>query len=895
MSPPDGPAPAEPTVTPGVGDPPPTAVEAAELRWSLDPSSLGFASTAELEWSAPFRGQERALEALQLAVELDQPGYNAFVLGLSGAARLDAARAAVASVVPPGREVPDRAYVFNFQRPQRPRLLELPPGRAGAFAADLADGLRQLEGRLVAAFEDKSFLERMDATRRRHAERERELLDGLREQAQERGLHVATITDEDGPRLELLVQVGEQVLSFDDVEGLRAGRVELEEEEGEAGLVAALQEQVEALDLEALLAVRAELEDELRRGVIAGRQVARSLQNEVATLEREAGLSGISGFLTELLEEHGDEPRVRSHLEDLRRDLLAHLHLCKTRGLDESHPDRPGGDPAAPTSFQDLIERYRVNVVSEGHPAGEAPVLIEALPGVRSLFGAVRGRLDRFGRSHADHRSVATGSLLAADGGILIMEAGELVSDLDAWTALKRVLVTQSLDLRELSRERDPSGGPVPWPEPIPLSAKVVLVGDHETYDLLHQADKDFQHAMRIRAEFDPIGGRDRASVVSLATGVAELCRREGLRPLTVDAIARLAEHAARLAAEEAKMVTDIDLLADPVRQASLLAARAGDEEVGAKAVQQVLVDAERRCSLWVEHLRENQAQGKVLLRVSGQRVGEINALAVRSTIEHAFGHPVRITAVVGQGNTGLINIEREVKLSGQVHDKGVFIALGYLTGQYADRGPLTFSASLAFEQLYGGIDGDSATAAEICALLSALSEWPLDQGLALTGSMNQLGEIQPVGGVDEKIEGFFDACCSLGGGRDGLTGKQGVIIPRSNVADLMLRADVVEAVREGRFHVHAVTHVDEVLELLTGRRAGRRHVDGFYEDGTLHHAVSCRLEQLAMGGQVPAELSAAGAGASLDPRVRSAASEPGSGESQPSGTEPPPAEPSAQ
>ena len=822
------------------------AVPADRLRWRVDPAELGFATTEEIDPVFPLEGDERALAALRLGAEIDSKGYNVFCLGLEGEDRLELVRDLLRKIKPACRPARDHCFVHGFRQPAAPRLLELPAGQGRRFQRDVADLVDQLRKHLGLVFEEEAFGRRVAEITSEHQERERELLARLREQAEGSGFTLAQIEREDGSvGVDLLFRLGHHLVAEPDLERLvleaRAGLPPQLEEDPEEDQV--LQAALLELDLDAARAAHEALSTELRRSTREARRLARAAQREVARLERQESLVVVEGTVAELASRHQGHEAIRSWLQELKADVLEHLDLFKPESMMAAEAlAEPGHlpDPMILRSFADLRERFRVNLVHEA--GGECTVFVESIPSVRNLFGSL-GRADP--RAPSDHRSIRTGSLLAADGGYLVLDAADVIAEPGAWRALKRVLLSRKLDLREAIAERDRDGGPILRPDPIPISTKVVLVGDDETYEYLHHVDPDFQHAFKVRAEFDWLVARGPGELRRLAGQVRRLALNEGLPPFSASAVAALAEHAARLGETGGRMASSFHLLADPCRQAAWLARREERDLVEGDDVRAALTAAERRCALSAERQREAIHERKILIATQGSAVGEINGLAVISTIEHSFGYPVRITAVAAHGTSGLINIEREARMSGEIHDKGMFIVQGYLNLKYGHAVPLSLTASVAFEQLYGGIDGDSATAAEIYALISALSDTPLRRSIAVTGSANQAGEVQPVGGVNEKIEGFYDACVGLAGGPEKLPGDQGVLIPASNVSDLMLRSDVVEAVRDGRFAIWAMEVVDEGLELLTGREAGAVDPHGHYPAGSLHAEVLGRLEEL--------------------------------------------------
>jgi predicted ATP-dependent protease len=817
----------------------------------LRPADLGFESTDDLEPLEGVHAQARALEAIRVASQIPAAGYNVFCVGLTGGDRMATVQAALAEVQCTGQPAPDRAYVMNFKQPEAPRLLQLPRGTARGLQRDFDDLVDQLVKHLGLVFEEDRFAGRIREITQKAARQERELLARLHDMAREHGFAVSEVESPQGTNVDLLFRLRGQALAMGDLErhadeARRGILAELTDSEADNRAISA---ELASLDLPRIQADYQRLSEQLRRSLVDARRIGRTMHRQISSIEREECLVVIDGAVEEMAARHSGIPAVTRHLDELRTDVLDHLALFK-RGMGRGNVPPPEeveiDESGVSDGGRDAFARYRVNVVHDNSNRESCPVVVESNPTARNVLGTITSIGDQGGRQLIDHRSIRPGSLLAADGGFLIVDAAEVLADADAWRQLKRVLLQLELDLRDAVSERGQPAGLVLRPEPIPISVKVIMVGDHATYDLMDDMDQDFRHVFKIRAEFDWLMDRSAENVRRLGSYIKRLQKAEGLLPFGADAVALLAEHGARLAEQPGRMISRFDVLAEPARQANLHATRARARTVQGSHVRAALGAAARRCSLAAERIHAAIHEKRIIINTSGSLIGQVNGLGVVSTIEHAFGHPMRITAVVGKGDEGIVNIEREVRLSGSLHDKGMFIVEGYLTHAYGKQVPLAFSASLAFEQLYGGIEGDSASAAEIFALLSALAEIPIDQAIAVTGSVNQVGEIQPVGGVNEKIEGFFDACVGIAKGAEKLSGRQGVMIPRANVGDLMLREDVVAAAREGRFHVWSIDHVEAGLELLMGVPAGLPDRRGRYPDGTIHARVLEGLKRLA-------------------------------------------------
>ena len=500
------------------------------------------------------------------------------------------------------------------------------------------------------------------------------------------------------------------------------------------------------------------------------------------------------------------------------------------------------------------FRKYQVNVLVDNSKQEGAPVVVELNPSYSNLFGRVEKEA-HFGALYTDLTMIKAGSLHRANGGYLVLRAEDLLRNPFSWDGLKRALLSRQIEIEEPGERFGFMATKSVRPQPIPLDVKVALIGSPLLYYLLYASDDEFSELFKVKADFDTSMARDEENVQDFLAVLSTFCHKEKLKPLDASAVAKLLEHASRLAEDQEKLSTHFGALADVIREAHFWALQDGAPHVGAAHVQKALDEKLYRSNLIQERIQEMIARGTLLIDAAGEAVGQVNGLSVLSLGDYLFGKPSRITASVGPGREGVIDIEREVELGGPIHSKGVLILSGYLAQEYAQDKPLTLAARLVFEQSYEGIEGDSASSAELFTLLSALSGLPVKQGIAVTGSVNQHGELQAIGGVNQKIEGFFDVCQAKG-----LTGEQGVIIPQSNVQNLMLREDVVEAVKSKRFHVWPVKTIDEGIEILTGVPAGKRGPDGQFPEGTVGYRVDRRLREFAECLKEFPEAGAAGA-----------------------------------
>lgn len=776
--------------------PSPSPLPATALRWHCDPAALGFRSTTEVKPADGIVGQEGALEAVRFGLEIAAPGQNVYVRGLTGTGRLTLVRHMLEQIRPASRPAPDYAYVHDFEVPDRPRLLPLPRGRGEEFRDRVADVCRFIETELASAVDSDTLKARRGELEREAAARSEAITAPLEKDLERDGLALVLARSSGGARPMVLPLIEGQPTAGEELAKARTeGKIDdARLEELQAHAEAARPRVEEAF--EALAKVHADTRSRMRE--LLKEEAARVLSAQLAEVRRDF-----------------DTPRVHRFLDGIVHDLC-------TRRL----PDLE--------QASEFVGRYEVNLVVTRPVDAPPPIIVENAPSVRTLVGTIDPGLDTDARRRADHMSIHAGSLLRADGGVLVMEAREVLLQPGAWAALVRTLRTGRLELVP------PDVIPVPWmppslkPEPVEIEVKVVLLGDASLYYTLDARDADFPNLFKVLADFDATIPRDDAGLSIYASVLARLAKDEALPPFDAGAVAALCEHGARIAAEREKLTARFGRLADIAREAAYLAGKAGAREVSAAHVSDAVRRTKRRADGPARRLRELVARGDIRIATSGQVVGQLNGLAVISAGPLTYGFPTRITASVAPGIGGAVNIERESHLSGAIHTKAFYILGGLLRRLLPTEFPLTFEASIAFEQSYGGIDGDSASGAEICCLLSALTALPIDQRFAMTGAIDQLGNVLPIGAVNEKIEGFFDTCSSRS------EPPAGVIIPRANVGDLMLRHDVVDACADGRFHVYPVDHIREAITLFFGRPAGTldEH-DAYPADSVLGIAMS--------------------------------------------------------
>ncbi|HTT70507.1 MAG TPA: ATP-binding protein, partial [Anaeromyxobacteraceae bacterium] len=756
---------------------------------------LGFASTAELADLEEGLGQARARTALEFGISLRGRGYHVFVLGPQGSGKRALALEILSRRAAGEHPADDWCYLNNFDDPQKPRALRLPPGRAVPLKRDMDRLLEDLRASIPAVFESEDYRARLSVLQKQLEESRERVVHAVQDKARERKLAVVR------------TPVGFVVAPVREGEVLDTDQFQKLPEEEQRHI------QVD------IAAVQEELQAALRNVP----QLDREHRQRVKDLNREVALYAVGHLLEDLRRRYADLPQVLAHLDAVRADVLENVHdfLGSSDGEDTASQMRKL------LSESPTLRRYRVNVMVDNGGAGGAPVVEEDLPTFANLVGRIEHHV-HLGALLTDFTLLRPGALHRANGGYLLLDARRLLLQPFAWEQLKRALSRGQIRLEAPEQIFGLGAGATLEPEPIPLDVKVVLTGEPLLYYLLATHEPEFIEHFKVAAELEDDLPRD-GHELEYARLVATLARQAGLKALSRGAVARVIERAARLAGDAERLTTRVELVKDLLREADH-AARAAHRDLVLREDVQAALDAQaRREGRLREKLLEQIVRGTVLIDTSGTQAGQVNALSFHQLGRFTFGRPSRVTARVRLGRGEVVDIEREVELGGPIHSKGVLILASLLAARYSPDRPFTLSASLVFEQSYGGVEGDSASVAELYALLSALSGAAIRQGIAVTGSVNQLGQVQAIGGANEKIEGFFDVCAERG-----LTGEQGVIIPAANAKDLMLRPDVVEACGRGAFHVWAIDEVDAGLEILTGVTAGERGADGRFAPGSL-------------------------------------------------------------
>jgi lon-related putative ATP-dependent protease len=792
-----------------------------QLRRHLDPDSLPFATTAEVPPLQAIIGQPRAIDAIAFGLDIGAFGYNLFVAGTPGSGRESSVRSYLEQVAPSRPPPADWVYVHHFDAPERPRAIRLPAGEAVAFAHAMDEFAASAQRQIARAFEGEEY-----------ERRQREALAGISQQLQVLVNQLQAFAFERNFALDVTAT------GFVTVPLRDSHRLSDEE-------IAQLpDEQQRAFQRRA-----DEIEHAIRAMMGKMRELDKAAEERKRQLDRDVAAYTVGPLLDELRDRYREHPDVLAYLDQVQRDVPEHLADFRSASATEAEePDliaqilerEPG----------EALARYRVNVLVDQRQPNGAPVVVERNPTYANLIGRLEFRAT-FGAMATDFQHITPGALHRANGGFLILHALDVLTAPFAWEALKRALMNREVRIENLEEQYTAQPMATIRPEPIPLDIKVILIGPASLYHLLYQGDDEFQELFKVKADFAPDMAWTDAHLHHYAAFISRCVCDNGLRHFDRAAAARVIEESARQCEDQRKLSARLRKIADLVTEASFWATQAGHGSVQAEDVDRAVAKKNYRANLSEERVQELIRDGTILIATRGARAGQINGMTIADLGDYAFGLPVRITARVALGRGTVQSIEREVKLSGPIHAKGMLALSGYLAAQYAQDWPLALQATVTFEQSYDEVEGDSAATAELYALLSALADLPLHQGIAVTGSVNQYGEVQAVGGVTRKIEGFF-AVCQAGG----LDGTQGVVIPAANIPHLMLDEAVVQAVREGMFHVWAIRTIDEGLELLTGRPAGERGGDGQYPAGSVHRLVADRLrhyaEQLRAFGAAP-------------------------------------------
>jgi len=784
-----------------------------QLRWRCTPAMIGVATSDDAPPASEIIGQDRATRAVRVGLEMKEHGYNIFVTGSWGTGRTTTIKRLLSEFEKTPCELTDKCFVHNFRNPDSPALVVLPAGEGSSFREDMSNFVQELLKAIPGIFESRRYQEQRKTTLEHFQGRQRSVLKEFERRVKEKGFEVVQVQAGAGTRPEIAPVLDGNPATLDQLQSkVEAGEMKKE-------------------DLNNLMEIQAELEGQLELVLREMRNIERKAKKSVDSLNQKMIIPVVEELLGEISEKYRNG-HLKEYLGHVQKSVVDNFQRFNRR--EESQQPAILGVSVA--KEDDSFSEYQVNVIVDNGGMKGMPVIIEANPRYKNLFGTIDREVDRNGIWRMDFTQVKAGSLVRADGGFLVVNAIDALIEPGVWHTLKRVLRNRKIEIQP--PESGVFGGSSALkPEAIDLSVKVIMIGDASIYRILYDMDDDFKKVFKIRADFDTEMPNEEKSVNSYTSFVKTLCAQEHLLSFDASGICELVEHGIRIAGRQSKLSTRFAVLADVAREANYWASKESSKVVNQEHVRTAIRERIERVNLIEEKIQEMIDEGLIHIETTGKAVGQVNGLSVYDLGEFSFGKPTRITAKTSMGKSGIINIEREAELSGPTHNKGMLILAGYLRSMYAQTRSLVLSASIAFEQSYSGVDGDSASSTEVYALLSSLADVPLRQDLAVTGSIDQHGRVQAIGGVNQKIEGFFDVCRAKG-----LSSSQGVLIPMSNVKDLMLRHDVVEAVRKGAFHVYAVSHVDEGISLLTGMPAGERQRSGAFPKNTVHGRVDATL-----------------------------------------------------
>lgn len=787
-------------------------VPVEELRWRWTKKDIAINSTDEAKSAIEIIGQERALKSIRIGLEMKHFGYNIFVTGIAGTGRTTTIKRLLQELEKDNNNLEDICYVYNFHDPDRPMMIRLPAGKGKAFEKDMQTFVEDLQKTIPAILEGKRFQDKRKETIEHFQNRQRSVLRDFEKKVREKGFEMIQVQVGAMARPEIAPVIDGNAVSFDQLESqVKEGKIAEEDLKNYHEQYSKLSAQMESVFREM-------------------KNIERKAREALEQLDEQIILPVVKDIISDIASRYENE-KISQYLDDVCRSVIDNLDRFR-KDDQQSAQQMPF---AMPQQQDDSFVEYKVNVIVDNSEKKNIPIIIETNPKYRNLFGTIERTFDTRGMWKTDFTQIKAGSLLKANGGYLVLNALDTLIEPGVWQDLKRTLRTNQVDIQSYESFLFSAGGLKP--EPIGIDVKVIMIGDAFLYHLLYDRDEDFKKIFKVRADFDVEMDRNEEHIGNYSAFIKMICDEEKLMRFERDAIGEVVEYGVRIAGRKKKLSTRFNSIADIIREANYWAKKDDATSVTAQYVDRAISERVDRVRLVESKIQELIEDGTIMIATEGEAIGQVNGLAVYDLGEHAFGKPTRITAKTSIGKGNILNIEREADLSGRVHRKGVAILTGYIHWMFSQDKPLAFNASICFEQSYSGVDGDSASSTEIYAILSSLSGLPLKQGVAVTGSVNQTGDIQPIGGVNMKIEGFFDVCNVRG-----LTGEQGVIIPHQNVKDLMLRKDVIEAVKNGAFHIYAINRIEEGIELLTGMKAGKRSKTGKYETESVFGRVDAKL-----------------------------------------------------
>lgn len=781
-----------------------------KLYKEIHPDSIPFETTDSCKKCKEIIGQKRALKSIQTGLDIKSTGYNIFITGMVGTGRTTTIKKFLEEIEKTKATPDDILYVHNFKSPDEPTLIMLPSGKGKLFRDDMKNLIDVLKRDIPELLKSKFYTDKRNNIVEGQQKKQKKILQQFEEEVSQEGFTVIQVQIGTFVKPDLVPVIDEKPTPFDKLAQL------VKEDKFPKKKFNALKKKYEALT------------DKLEEVFNKLKKIEEETHEMLKKWDEKSIIPVIKEMVDKVRDKYNSE-KIEKHLDYVEEDLLKNINLFKSQKIQQK--EKLPMDP---------FVKYRANLIVDNSELEGAPIIMEKNPNYVNLFGSIESSMNRFGLLQTDFTKIRAGSLLKANGGYIVISALDALLEPGVWPSLKRALKHQTLEIQNYaSLFLFSTKGPKP--ESIEINVKVIFIGDSFIYDLLYYQDVDFKKIFKVKAEFDSETRLTNKTIQEYSDFTKKIIDEDELKPMDKHGMAALIEQCIRMAGRQKKISTRFHHVADIIREANYWAKKSRAKMVSRKHIEKAVEERFERVSLVEDKIQEMIEEGTLMIETTGSEVGQVNGLSVYRLGQFYFGKPTRITATTAVGRAGVINIEREADLSGRTHNKGVLILAGYLRNKYAKNKPFALSASLAFEQSYSGVDGDSASSTEVYAILSSLSNLPLRQDVAVTGSLNQKGEIQPIGAVNEKIEGFYDVCKSKK-----LTGKQGVIIPDGNIKNLMMRRDVVEAVEKGKFHIYPVMTIDDGIEILTGIKAGKQKKDGSFEPDTVNYLVDKELERLA-------------------------------------------------
>ncbi|OPY64166.1 MAG: DNA-binding ATP-dependent protease La [Syntrophorhabdaceae bacterium PtaU1.Bin034] len=788
-----------------------------DLRKSCNPDEFDFVTTDDIATAIGTIGQEKALKSLDFGLEINAEGFNIFALGDTGTGKMTTVTTMLKEKAAGERVPSDWCYVYNFKNPDIPTAISIEPGRGRAFRKDMDDLIKALKVDIPKAFESKEYEKQKSQIVEEFQRKQNELFSKLEEEAKEKGFSIKRGVS--GILIVPLKKEGEEPLTPDDFTKLDEKTKKEMEKTGRL------------------------LQERLNEVFRAMRETEKFVQEMLNKLERAIAFDALHGPIDNLKNKYFGNGKIIAYLDDAREDILTHIDEFKAT------EEQPSPLPFLKMPKQEAsFARFTVNVIVDHADTRGAPIVFESNPTYLNLFGRIENKI-MYGMAVTDFTMIRGGSVHRANGGYLIVDALDLLRNMFSYEALKRAIKNREIKVEDVLEQYRLISTATIKPEGIPLDVKVVIVGTPNIYYLLYNLDPEYNELFKVKADFDSRMDRTPENVRKYANFIADCQKAEKLLPFDRSGVAKLVEFGSRLADHQEKLTTKLSSISDLMREAHYWAKKDSANFIRGDHVTRAIDENIYRVNRIEERIREATLEDVLIVDTTGEKVGQVNGLAVLDLGDYSFGKPSRITARTYVGKAGIVNIERETKMSGKIHEKAIFIIASYLGSKYAAQRPISLSASITFEQLYEMIEGDSATCAEMYSLLSSISGVPLKQSFAVTGSMDQNGDVQPIGGVNQKIEGFFDLCQHRG-----LDGSHGVIIPRRNVKNLMLKQEVIDALNDGKFSIYSIDKMEEGLEILTGMSAGEMKEDKTYPENTINYLVMKRLTEMSQAMEAKKE-----------------------------------------